>query len=129
MKRSIRILVILFAVILLVAMTPHAQTTQVQLNFTWNANSEPDLAGYRLWYGSESRNYSDVVDVGNVTEHSMIFDMADNITLYFALTAVDTSDNESPFSNEVSYTYIPLDTEPPGAPTGLTFVEIRISTQ
>jgi len=34
---------------------------------SWNANSEPDLAGYKLSYGIVSGVYTTTIDVGNVT--------------------------------------------------------------
>lgn len=69
----------------------------------WNANSEPDLDGYRLYYGPSSGTYEKIVNVGNVT--SYIIDdeyLAEGHTFYFAVTAYDTDLNESGYSNEVS---------------------------
>src|SRR3990170_6234665 len=60
-----------------------------------------DLAGYKIYYGTSSGNYSTVITVGNVTTYT-ITGLTDNITYYFATTAYDSSGNESTFSNEVS---------------------------
>ncbi len=69
---------------------------------TTNADGTPlaDLAGFRIYYGLASRNYSWVIDVGNVTTYK-IENLSPN-TYYFAVTAYDTSGNESDYSNEVS---------------------------
>jgi len=65
---------------------------------SWNPNAEPDLAGYRIYYGNSSRNYDYVFDVGDVTEYQLGLSFED--TYYFAVTAYDTSGNESDFSAE-----------------------------
>ncbi len=31
----------------------------------WDANPEPDLAGYNIYYGTESGNYDQSINVGN----------------------------------------------------------------
>ena len=62
-----------------------------------------DLAGYKIYYGTSSGNYSTVITVGNVTTYT-VTGLTDNITYYFATTAYDSSGNESAFSNEVSQT-------------------------
>jgi hypothetical protein len=70
---------------------------------TENADGTPlsDLEGYRVYYGTLTHDYSQNVDVGNVTMY-MISDLVPEVTYYFAVTAYDTSGNESDFSNEVS---------------------------
>ena len=60
-----------------------------------------DLAGYRVYYGETPGNYTDVVTVGNYTSAS-IGSLPVGKTLYFAVTAFDTSGNESLPSNERS---------------------------
>jgi len=68
---------------------------------SWDANTEPDLKGYKVYYGTASRSYDHVIDVGNVTEYT-INNLAAGVTYYFAVTAYDTAFNESDFSQEVS---------------------------
>ena len=46
--------------LLLTAKILAAQTTSVTLS--WNANSEPDVVGYRLYYGRTSHNYEQNID-------------------------------------------------------------------
>src|SRR5688500_19178600 len=52
----------------------------------WDANSEGDLAGYKVYAGTRSQEYSSVVDVGNVTQHHLT-NLNKGVTYYFALTA------------------------------------------
>ncbi len=75
-----------------------------EVTLAWNANSEPILGGYRLYYGPTSRNYVSIVDVGNQTRHTL-FGLEDDRPYYFAVTAYDTTKTvESGFSNEVFLT-------------------------
>lgn len=87
------------------------------VTLAWDASTEPDLAGYRVYYGTAQRQYSAHIDVGNVTTFT-INDLADG-TYYFAATAYDAAGNESAFSNEVS---TDVDGTPPAAPSGLRVV-------
>ncbi|MGQ9570185.1 MAG: InlB B-repeat-containing protein [Thermodesulfovibrionales bacterium] len=68
-----------------------------------NTDGSPitDLAGYKIYYGTSSGNYSEHIDVGNVKNYT-IDNLVEGLTYYFAVTAYDTSGNESDFSNEVS---------------------------
>ena len=59
-----------------------------------------DLLGYKIYYGTSSGSYSQVIDVGNKIEH--IFEVPVSGKYYFAVTAYDFSGNESDFSDEVS---------------------------
>ena len=83
---------------------------------TWAANTEADLAGYNVYYGTSPRTNADPnncpsdgnkcgyavkLNVGNVTTHE--FNLSPG-KYYFAVTAVDTSGNESAFSSEYEKT-------------------------
>lgn len=71
------------------------------LTLAWDPNTEPDLAGYRVYYGTESREYADSIDVGNITTYQLD-NLLDGVTYFIAVTAYDTSGNESDLSHEVS---------------------------
>jgi hypothetical protein len=69
----------------------------------WDANTEPDVAGYRLYYGASSGNYSSSIDVGNTTTR-MVDSLEAGATYYFVVTAYNSAGLESAPSNEVAYT-------------------------
>jgi len=76
----------------------------VNATLTWNANTEDDLAGYRIFYREEgqSYNYNSPAYEGTATT-CIIPDLDDNTTYYFVVRAFDTSDNESTDSEEACY--------------------------
>ena len=69
-------------------------------SLSWNPNSEPDLAGYKVHYGTSSRTYGTSINVGKKTTYTVTGLSAG--TYYFTVTAFDTAGNESGFSNEVA---------------------------
>jgi hypothetical protein len=80
------------------------------LNLEWNANTETDLDGYNVYYGTSSGSYGEPLDAGNVTEYELS-GLNEGTTYYIAITAYDTSNNESGKSDEESG--IPADTQNP----------------
>ena len=81
---------------------------------TWNANSDPDLAGYRIYQCSQqpctraSNTASPLVTLGQVTS----FDIeTPAVTQYYFITAYDLTNNESGESNVA--TFIPGGTSSP----------------
>ena len=92
------------------------------VDVSWNANTEADLAGYKLYYGTTSGVYGLPVDVGKVTSYSVTVNPKVTTTYYVTLTAYDMSGNESPKSDEASITVTVADTTPPAKPTGLKMV-------
>jgi hypothetical protein len=104
LKRSL-ILAILVSFALYSVAVVNANAGQVTLQ--WNANTEPDLAGYRVHYGTSSRSYQYSTDVKNSTSCN-ISGLNSGTTYYFAVTAYDTHQNESRYSDEVDY-YVPAD--------------------
>ena len=91
--------VLLFATILIIPFPVMATGIQV----TWNANTETDLAGYNVYYGTSSGKYSVCINVGNVTSYK-IDNLTQGTTYYFIVTALDYAGNESADSAEVSAT-------------------------
>ena len=75
-----------------------------EATLSWNANSEPDLAGYKVYYGTSSGQYGTPIDVGNQTTHSLSGIPVGEY--FFAVSAYDTSGNQSGFSTEVSKTIL-----------------------
>lgn len=88
----------------------------VQVTLAWDPNSEPDLAGYKVYYGTSTRNYAVSYDAGKVTTYG-ISGLQEGVTLYFAATAYDRYGNESDFSEEVVYT-TPVANRAPVAQSG-----------
>ncbi len=84
----------------LCSLTP-ALSSAAQVTLAWDANTDPDLAGYKLYYGNSSGSYQFSVDVGNVTSYTLS-GLLEGQIYYFAATAYNVSQNESGFSNEVS---------------------------
>jgi hypothetical protein len=78
---------------------------------TWNANSAPDLAGYRVYHCSQqpctpaSANESLLVRLGKTTSYHI---GTPAVTHYYFITAYDLASHESGSSNVVTFT--------PGAP-------------
>lgn len=70
----------------------------------WDAVVNPNLAGYRVYYGTSPGSYEQAfgqgLEVGNVTIFA-VTGLSSGKRYYFAATAFDSSNNESAFSNEV----------------------------
>lgn len=76
-------------------------TFAATVNVGWNANSESDLAGYSVHYGTASGSYTYHINVGNKTSQ-LITNLSTGATYYFAVTAYDAAGNESLPSTEAS---------------------------
>jgi PKD repeat protein len=105
--------------ILLNAIPLHAGNTTL----TWNPPTTniddtllTDLAGYKIYYGIASGNYTQIIDIGNVSTYQ-INNLTDGLTYYFVVRAYDTSANESGNSNEYFET-IPVNNPPSANPGG-----------
>lgn len=85
--------------ILFLAASARALTANVTLG--WNASSSSNVAGYTIYYGTQSGQYTVAVPVSNVTNVT-IKGLTPGVTYYFAATSRDSSNNESAFSPEIS---------------------------
>ena len=77
-----------------------ANMATADVRVAWDANTEHDLAGYRVYYGNTAGSYTNRIDVFNVTE-KIIGGLQDSSNYAFVVTAYDTAGNESEFSDPV----------------------------
>jgi hypothetical protein len=84
-------------------------TSGHQVTLAWDPNTEPDLGGYIAYWGTSSRNYPYLTDVGNNTIHT-ITGLEEGQVYYFAITAYDSDYNESGYADEVVYSVSSPDT-------------------
>jgi hypothetical protein len=75
-----------------------AETRSVTL--TWDANAEPDIAGYKVYWGTASGVYDHFNDVSQTT--ASVPDLAVGLRYYFAVTAYNEAGLESGYSEEIS---------------------------
>lgn len=107
--KHVRSILVLIAAILVLFPTPGFAAS---VRIDWNANSETDLAGYKVYYGTQSSTYTQTVDVGTATTYT-IGGAQTGATYYIAVAAYDTAGNESTKSSQQS-AYVPVpDTTPP----------------
>ena len=82
------------------AMNPPSSSS---VTLTWNANTEKDLAGYRVYRATSSGTYGAPIATiqGNTTSY-VATELKLGLTYFFVVTAFDIAGNESAYSNEVS---------------------------
>ena len=119
---------LVFFSVLLLALLISVWARAEQVTLAWDANTEPDLAGYRVHYGTASGSYTTCVDLHKVTTSS-IGTLAAGQTYYFVVTAYDASGNESGYSNQVSYSVAAANGAPatPATPTGASSALVNAS--
>ena len=110
-KTNSKILTFVFTLFLVLLCRQLAFPADVTLQ--WDANTEPDLKGYKVYYGVATRNYEYSIDVGNVTTY-LLTGLTEGQTYYIAVTAYDSDNNESGYSNEVIYVVPAVDTDGDG---------------
>ena len=76
-----------------------------QVSLAWEKSTGTNVAGYKMNYGNYSGSYQYTVNVGNSTSCT-ISGLELGKTYYYAVTAYDTQNNESDFSNEVAHTVV-----------------------
>jgi hypothetical protein len=108
------------AIVLIMFFIAVRPAAAAQVTLAWDANSEADLAGYRIHYGTVAGNFSNHIDVKKVTSYT-VSGLTAGQTYYFAASAYDTAGNESGYSNSVSSALVSdLNIAPnaPAAPSG-----------
>jgi hypothetical protein len=89
-----------------VAVTPISSSPSVSL--TWDANPNSNILGYNVYYGYpidsnlEVAVFTNAFFAGNVT-NANVYNLTPDSIYGFGVTAIDTTNNESPFSNLAFY--------------------------
>ncbi len=74
------------------------------VTLSWNPSPSAAVTGYKIYYGTVSGSYTNVVSVGTVT-NATVSGLKEGVTYYFAATTYSSSLNlESAPSSETSYT-------------------------
>ena len=109
--------IIIFFILLLSPCVSYAD----EVNFVWDANTEYDLAGYRVYVKQEGSDYQLISDIES---NEVTLDINENT--YVAITAYDKNFNESGMSQEWFY-----EKDAPEMPKGLKvkiIVNVGVST-
>jgi hypothetical protein len=112
MKNSFvhKLLSVSFILFILLILSHFSSAAQIQL--VWDPGTEPDLAGYKVYYGTDPGAYGTPIRIGKDASYRLS-DLIKGNRYYINVTAYDMYDNESDFDplNEVSGPAI----DPPGA--------------
>ncbi len=92
--------------VFIVSLLPAAVLASQNVVLVWQPSPDADVVGYNVYYGTDSGNYTALINLDNVTL-TAIDGLADGVTYYFVVTATDAFGDESAPSPEVSYT-VPL---------------------
>jgi hypothetical protein len=93
-----------------VIVDPIAPVEPVTDQVSWVAPSErednspislSEIAGYKIYYGTNQGNYINTIDIIDSTAESYIFNELTAGTYYVVLTTYDTQGRESQYSNEL----------------------------
>ncbi len=86
---------------ILISLVWAAAASALDVQLSWDPNSETDLAGYKVYYGVDGLTTTEVQDVSNQTIATIAgLDPAKNYS--FTVTAYNTSSIESSYSNIVT---------------------------
>ena len=89
--------------ITVLVLLPVSSIASPSLTLGWNPSPGTNVAGYHLYYGGASGNYTNTIDAGTNTM-ATVPGLTIGATYYFAATAYDGDGLESEFSNEINYT-------------------------
>ncbi|MBN1155932.1 fibronectin type III domain-containing protein, partial [candidate division KSB1 bacterium] len=114
--KKVRLIVNKLSILLLLNLLFYPRLFAGELNLSWDPNTEVDLAGYKVYYGLTSRNYTNSIDVGDHNSY-IVRNLTEGSRYYLAVTAYDESRNESDYSEEVSAVVKVIDVTPPNPPS------------
>jgi hypothetical protein len=92
----------------IINLTPPATVFGSELKLGWYPSPEDNVAGYKIYYGTRSRNYSTTIDIGNPSlvnglVTTVIPDLRPLTTYYFSVVSYTTDRITSTFSQELSW--------------------------
>ena len=104
-------------------MVATGDASTLSIDLSWNANPESDVIGYRVYYktgdsgfpylGTGAASGDSPIDVGNATSFTLS-GLAPWVTYYIAVTAYDSTGDESWYSEEMAVVLQPgVDITPP----------------
>ena len=112
---------------LMLSLTANAFAWQVTL--AWDSNVELDLAGYRVYVSTTSKQYDlnegYEVGVDANDNYTIPTEFPDGVTYYFVVTAFNEEGLESGFSNEVYSNGVSTGGMRPNAPGGCYIVTVE----
>jgi hypothetical protein len=93
---------VLTGIVFLILLVENSVQAGQSVTLNWEASPDPNAVGYNIYYGIVSHNYTNIINVGNVTLVT-IDGLVAGTTYYFAATTYDAQGKESGFSNEATY--------------------------
>ncbi len=102
---------LILTTLILAALASSTAALAGDVTLAWDPAVGPGLGGYKLYYGTASRQYTNSIDVGNVTTYPVKGLPA--ATYYFAVTAYNSTRTETGYSNETSAVVAAADTQAP----------------
>ncbi len=112
----------LLLVLIIMSLPHYALAADMEVTLEWDANTEEDLAGYRLYDSTESGVYGTIPKAAIPAGTETVTVTVPDGLVYFVLTAFDEAGNESGYSNEVMSRGVP-----PEAPTRLQLIRVALA--
>lgn len=123
MRRTILAMIISLG--LVVCASAQGQRVGPDSKLAWDANTEPDVAAYRIYLSATSGAYDFSSPSAEIAHPATEWPIVATDGTWFAVaTAVDDVGNESPPSNEVTFD---MDATAPGAPTIRIEISVSVS--
>lgn len=89
-----------------------------EVTLAWDPSADPQITGYKVYYGNGSRAYTNFVKVG-LTNAVTITGLVPGAKYFFAATSVIEPDLESAYSEEAFYVVPNQEVTPPNQPPTL----------
>jgi len=122
----VRLILLLLLAMASVANAAVVLSTNHTVQLAWNKHVDPNVYGYRVYWGTASHTYTANVNIEGINSTVItISNLTANVVYYFAATAHYANGAESGFSDEINYT--PLYIPPPTPQQRITF-QMQVST-